>query len=276
MKLSTRLIASFILVGVVTALLGAFALDRLAAVHDAARVAEQRRLPGGRLIAAMDAALTRARLAEVQHTLSGGRRQRGDETHEGEQAIAALIFNQSRYEPLIETATEAELYRSFTADLRSYLASRDSVLSLADEGRVVEATAIMRDGSFAAYTQAGTHLQELVELGVQAGVDATQRNEDRYDRARVLIIACSVVTLALGFLLAFVFMVSVTRPLNALVRGAERIGVGDISQRVTIHTHEEFRKLAESLNRLARTLGTAHEVMEHRILPETGASSSSD
>ncbi|MDB4917819.1 MAG: Methyl-accepting chemotaxis protein [Gemmatimonadetes bacterium] len=263
MKLSTRLLASFMLIGIMTALFGAFALDRLAVVHDAARVAEQRRLPSGRIIAVMDAELTRLRLAEVQQVLSARPRSRGAELRDGAHAYAGLLFNQSRYEPLIGTATEAELYRSFTAALRGYLADREHAIALADSGRAGLAAVAVRESSQESFERTSSKLLELVEIGVQAGVDATQRSEAQYARARVLVLGFSVFMLAVGFLLAFVFMVSVTRPLNALVRGAERIGVGDLSQRVTIHTHEEFRKLAEALNRLARSLGTAHEAIEH-------------
>lgn len=263
MKLSTRFIASFILIGVITALLGALSLNRLTAVHDASRVASETRLPSGRLIAAMDADLARIRLAEVQRVLANPK-ERAEYVRASEKSLAALVFDQSRYQPLIATSTEAELYKGFTEDLRSYMVERDRVLALSDSGQGDLARAALERASRDRFERASTRLQELTELGVQASVDAQQRVELQYVRSRTLIMVFSAATTATGLLFAFIFMVSVTRPLNALVRGAERIGVGDLSQRVTIHTHEEFRKLAESLNRLARTLGTAHESLEQQ------------
>jgi signal transduction histidine kinase/ActR/RegA family two-component response regulator len=268
-KLSTRLVASFIAVGAITMLLGVFAVNRLSTVHAAGQLVEEVRLPSSRIIAAMDAEIAKIRMAELQHVLSTTPAQRRWYARDTDNLLASLAHDRTRFMPLIDTPAERELYRAFAENWYRYLVQHDSVFVLSDSGHSALAKTIMRGSSQTTFDRASAKLQELIELTVQAGTDATQRSEAEYSLSRSFIIACSAATLLFGMGLAFLLMRSITRPLNALGGAAERIEGGDLSQRVAIHTRDEFGRLAETFNRMAEALGSAQDTLEQRVADRT-------
>ena len=135
-KLSTRLVASFVVIGAITALLGAFALNQLLSVYESAREVQLRRLPSSQTLSMIDGQLAKFRMAELQHVLSTTTGQRRWYEIEMGNLRSALQHNQTVYEPLIDTPTERALYRKFNANWASYLdQKRPPLPSPTPEGR---------------------------------------------------------------------------------------------------------------------------------------------
>jgi signal transduction histidine kinase/CheY-like chemotaxis protein len=265
MKLSTRLVSSFVVVGAITTLLGVFALNRLATVHETAQALERDILPSSQILAGMDAKVAKIRMAELQHVVSTTVAQRRWYAHDTESLLASLAHDQLRIEALLDTPEEQKLFRVFRDSWRRYLVLHETVFALSDRGSIELAKATMRGASQLDFDRAVGTLQELIELAIGAGTHATERSEAQYSDSRTFIIGCLVTTLLLGIALAFLLLRSVTRPLGVLVRAAERIGIGDLSQRVTLRAHDEFERLAGTFNHMAERLGTAHETLEQRV-----------
>jgi methyl-accepting chemotaxis protein len=239
MKLSTRIVVSFIVVGAVTTLLGFFSLSRLATVHEAAELVAHVRLPSSQLIAAMGAKVEKIRMAELQHVLSATAAQRRWYARDTDNLLAALAHDQARFESLIDTPAARDLYREFGESWQQYLEQHGRVRALSDSGRTELARTAMRGSSQVSFDRASSKLQELIEHTVQAGADATSHSEAEYAVSRSFILACSAAALIVGVGLALLLMRAITRPLNALVAAAERIEAGDLSPRVEIRTHDE-------------------------------------
>jgi signal transduction histidine kinase/CheY-like chemotaxis protein len=265
MKLSTRLVASFSVVGAVTVLLGGFSLNRLWTVRLAAREVEQVQLPSSRLISAMDAEVARIRMAELQYVLSATPGQRRWYGHDTDNLLVSLAHDRASFEPLIDGPVERDLYWSFMGNWYLYLNQHRAVLALADSGRTAEAMTTLRGPSQITFDRASGNLQELRDLTVRAGIDATQRSEVQYASSRSFIIACSAAALLAGLILALLLMRAITRPLRSLTDAAERIEGGDLSHRVKLRAHDEFTMLATTFNRMARTLGSVQRSLEHRV-----------
>jgi signal transduction histidine kinase/CheY-like chemotaxis protein len=269
MRLSTRLLASFVVVGAITALLGNFALARLTTVHEAAEVVDHDVLPSSGLLAAMNAAVAKIRMAEIEQVLSTTGAQRRWYARDTRVLKSALAHERSLYASFVDTPRETALYSAFTEYWKKYLSLSERVFTLSNDGKTEGAKTLMRGPSQTAFDRASGTLQELIELTMVAGTDAAQRNEVQYAQARTFIIVCSLTAVLLGMLLAFQLSRSITRPLNALVRATERVEAGDLSQRVAIDAHAEFEKLAHTFNRMAEALGAAHDTLEQRVTDRT-------
>jgi len=87
-----------------------------------------------------------------------------------------------------------------------------------------------------------------------AALDTSGRINDQTDRVRdifvVLILALIVVVALLAFFLARI----ITRPVEALKKGALALGRGDLDYRVRLDTRDEFEDLGRSFNRMAGDL----------------------
>ena len=79
--------------------------------------------------------------------------------------------------------------------------------------------------------------------------------------------------LGLGLLLALVSGAALARrmtaPIRALQRGAERLGAGELGQRIEVRTGDEIEALAGSFNNMAGRLKESYETLEARVEART-------
>ena len=79
--------------------------------------------------------------------------------------------------------------------------------------------------------------------------------------------------LGLGLFLATILGTFLARrmvvPIRRLQEGAERLGVGDLSERIVIHTGDEIETLADRFNTMASRVQDSHETLEHRVEERT-------
>lgn len=78
-----------------------------------------------------------------------------------------------------------------------------------------------------------------------------------------------VVLLACAFVVALVFSRRMTGPINALARGAARIGGGHLDQRISIRTGDELQDLGDQFNRMATRLRESYATLEQRVVERT-------
>src|SRR5205807_319120 len=70
-------------------------------------------------------------------------------------------------------------------------------------------------------------------------------------------------------LVALVIARRMTGPIRAIAAGAERIGAGDLSRRIEIHTGDELEGLAQQFNRMAGDLQKSYAELEQRVADRT-------
>jgi signal transduction histidine kinase len=63
---------------------------------------------------------------------------------------------------------------------------------------------------------------------------------------------------------------SMVRPINVLQEGAQRIGAGDLEQKIDIRTGDELEALAGQFNRMTEQLRESYSGLEHKVEERTG------
>jgi signal transduction histidine kinase len=84
-------------------------------------------------------------------------------------------------------------------------------------------------------------------------------------RTAILVLLGLAASIAASVLLAR----HMVRPIHALERGAERIGAGELAQRIDVHTGDELEALGAQFNRMAVRLREIHATLETRIAERT-------
>ena len=83
----------------------------------------------------------------------------------------------------------------------------------------------------------------------------------------------SALLLGLGLLVAAVMGTALARrmvgPIRALQAGAERLGEGDLSQRIAVHTGDEIETLADRFNQMASRIQESYETLEAQVEART-------
>jgi len=84
-------------------------------------------------------------------------------------------------------------------------------------------------------------------------------------RSGALVLAALVLAILAGFLLARRMVV----PIRALQAGAQRIGGGDLAQRISINTGDELEALGGQFNRMAERLQESYATLEQKVEERT-------
>jgi two-component system NtrC family sensor kinase len=89
--------------------------------------------------------------------------------------------------------------------------------------------------------------------------DARARAEALRHRAKLAVVTCFGLAIALASGVGLLLTHSIVRPVSALQVGASRVGSGDLSARIDTHGHDEFAELAAAFNKMTGNLARHQE-----------------
>src|SRR5262249_23846762 len=102
-----------------------------------------------------------------------------------------------------------------------------------------------------AIAQQGDHavaaVDDLVEMVAAYGYDYRTEAEAAVAAARTAMLGIAVVTVLVGFMIALAFAYSLSRPIFAALRVAERVAAGDFTDDIRTRRRDELGRLLKSL-----------------------------
>ena len=123
----------------------------------------------------------------------------------------------------------------------------DQVIALGTQGKNAEATAVLMTQArqiTRKWLIATDELQGIeAQLNEQARKDAVQA----YASARSMMFGLAGVALALGGLIAWLIMRSITRPINQALKIAQTVATGDLTSRIEVNSRDETGQLLQAL-----------------------------
>lgn len=99
----------------------------------------------------------------------------------------------------------------------------------------------------------------VVEGGMGLNQAAGQQLIDRLNRAALI---AAVVAGSISLILALFLAYRLIRPVKEMTEAAEKLGEGDLSQRVPIHGHDELASLGKSFNKMADSLQASEKARQ--------------
>jgi methyl-accepting chemotaxis protein len=261
-KLSTKLAMSFMAVLVLGIALGIFSIMQLANVNQTSTDMEQNWMPSVRYSSDLNTTVARIRVFELQHILSTTEQ---DMTrYEQKLATATERFNKDRneYQGLISSATEQQLYESFSQNWHEYMAEHKKLIEMSRKNAKDEALALIRGNSQAYFDLASTDLLKLVNLNIEGGQQASAAGDQLYANSRRWIIVALCGMTALSIAIVVLLMRNVLAQLGGdpayAAEIVSRIAAGDLG--VEVHTARDDRRsllfcMSEMRNSLANIVG---------------------
>jgi methyl-accepting chemotaxis protein len=162
---------------------------------------------------------------------------------------------QKRIEPKMDTGTEKALFEKAGTLRKTYLAAREDVSKFKKAGDAAGANAAFNERfepTSKAYLAA---VQEMVDAQ-RSQLDASAaRAKDLSERAATMLIACTVLSLAAGVLLAVYLSRSITLPLRRADAMAQAIARLDLTREAdTDYAHDETGQLLRSIDTMRTAL----------------------
>ncbi|WIW46859.2 methyl-accepting chemotaxis protein [Bradyrhizobium sp. 62B] len=90
-------------------------------------------------------------------------------------------------------------------------------------------------------------IDDLVELVAAYGYDYRTAAEAAVEQARTTMLSVALGTVAVGLIIALAFSYSMSRPISAAVRVAERVAAGNLTDDISVRRRDELGRLLKSL-----------------------------
>ncbi|SEP99055.1 methyl-accepting chemotaxis protein [Pseudomonas sp. NFACC02] len=258
LKISTKLLTSFIAVLSLSVVMGVFAIYELAQVNSTSTEMKQNWIPSMRTAAGLRFNLTQYRTREARHILAEDADKPAIEAQAG-QSRADALKRLADYAPLVASPTEQQLIDSVTADMNAYFTVSNTMLGYSRQDQMQEARALLNGESKALFDRVSDALGRLVQLNDDGANAASAKGDSIYASARLAIISVLAVALLLGLFMAWYVSRIISRPIKQAAELAGRLAEGDLTVSLQPASRDETGQLIGAMqnmvSKLSRIIG---------------------
>lgn len=272
LKISTKLLTSFMLVLMLTAGMGVFAIVQLQQVNSTSTEMKENWIPSIRIASSMRFYASQYRTRELRNVLADEPQEKASlETLAGEsrREIEAGIQD---YKRLVSSENERQIYQSVIDDWTMYSKLSQSAFELSRSDRAQEAKTLLSGESKKFSDSLFNNLEKLVQLNDSGATAASDLGDQLYSTARLSIIFALVVALTAGLILALFIARIISRPLINAAEIASRLAEGDLTANVVVTTRDETGMLLGAMQNMIGKL--SHIIGEVRNASDNLSSAS--
>ncbi|MDN0077002.1 methyl-accepting chemotaxis protein [Crenobacter sp. SG2303] len=259
LKIATKLIASFLVVLSLTAVMGGFAIFQLAEVNQASTDIKDNWMPAMGAAQAMKTNIADYRIKEFRHILVQSPEDMTRIEQEANQILKQFEENRAAYEKLISSPEERQAYQAFMADWGTYQGISKTLHGISRQNNKAEALTLANGESKRAYDAVGSGIDKLVQINNDGGHAASAHGDALYASARIAIIGVLIGALVIGLLLALFISRIISRPLNIAARVAGQLAEGDLTAKIDATSKDETGQVLASMQsmigKLSQTIG---------------------
>ncbi|CRM14313.1 Serine chemoreceptor protein [Pseudomonas sp. 24 E 1] len=274
LKISTKLICSFLVVLALTGAMGGFAVLQLGAVNQAAQDIKGNWMPSMRAAAGMRFFAANYRLKENRHIGTEIAEEKAQAEREAIDARQQFETRMGTYEQLLSNDEDRQLLASVKSAWDAYLASSKQLLEFSRQNQEAQARGLLRGESKSHFDEVTTRLQKMVELNDAGATAAGDKGSALYESARVSIIAVLVAALLIGLGLAVFIARIISRPLRQAASAAEQLAEGNLNAHIELGGKDETGMVLNAMRNMVGKL--AHIIGEVRNAADNLASASEE
>ena len=273
LNIAPRAFLGFAFIALLVIVLGVFAVNRMTVIRQASIDMGTTHLPSVGFLGNMTENVLRMRILSFRILVNRD----PAALQEAQARVGALADKlrsaQASYAALPAGDEEAQLYKTFTVTLDSYMQAQTQMLELSQQNKLDEMRTLINTRIKDGTDQMGEQLNKLVALNADYAKTASAEAADNYDSAITGIIAVAVIAALLTVLLAWLLTRSIVTPLNRAVLAAQTIAEGNLRNVIEVDGKDEparllgalasmqasLRKTIEQIAGSATQLGTAAE-----------------
>jgi len=249
MKIGTRLIAAFVIVGAITAIVGYMGITRLSEVAGLAKEQYGNQTLGIAYLKQADISLIHMDRAVKNILLATSDADREQYKSRMQVDIAAYNDNMEKARALIHTDSGKAMLAKDDQAWSEYLESANQIVALAMKEPLVQkrASVELSDGTGRQKVNA---VEDAISKSEAFKEDRAKefaaQAEQTADSSRTVLLTLVIVGVVLGLALGIFISRSISQPLTLIAETAKNISLGDVNQRVEYHSGDEVGSLADS------------------------------
>lgn len=274
LKIATKLIASFLTVLALTAVMGVFSIIQLGEVNDTANEIRDNWMPSMRAASGMRFFAANYRIKENRHLAAQSLDDKNAISLEAAAERKQFETRLDTYEKLLSNDEDRRLFGITKNDWAGYLAVSKDLQALSTQNREEEARALLIGESKRQFDLVTGDLQKLVELNDSGAEAASLRGDALYANARLSIIGVLIAALVIGLGLALFISRIISRPLKQAAAVAEQLAEGNLNARIEAGSKDETGMVLNAMQNMVGKL--SHIIGEVRNAADNLASASEE
>ena len=209
LSIRAKLIGAFSVLFLLLIGLGAIALERVGTLRETSSEIAENWLPSVRWVALIRSVAADHRIGLLRHILNSDEGAMATIEREMEERLKRLGEIRRIYEPVITSAEERQIYERFAAAWEDYLREAGPVLELSRKNDFERARDLQLARATPVYNQMQQAIQQLVELNMQGGRQASARATQARQPARLWILVIAGGALLRGPVMALLIVRSI-------------------------------------------------------------------
>ena len=264
LKIGVRLIAGFVLVASISAVVGAIGINNTGRMNDMAEDMYSRELMGLSYIQEANVKLIYIGRARANYLLATSQAERDKHLESINKNTVSMKEQIEKAKPLFVTDRAKEIFAAFSTLSAEYEREMQRALSMAATRKLADRDEALSQSLEVVREKANRldeMLDELVAQKQARAKKASEETEALYRSSRQLMLAAIGGGVLLGIVLGWAISRSVSRPLARAVDAANRLAEGDLSVTVESTSRDETGQLLNAMqNMIAKLSGVVNEV----------------
>jgi methyl-accepting chemotaxis protein len=168
-----------------------------------------------------------------------------------------LNNNLDKYSKLVDSPEKRKNYKNLTDALNKYKPIRDRLINLIIMFQTNDALALMNGDAEVASNQVDTAIKNVVDINIAQGKQISDNNTITGNIATIVMIFIALIAIILAIILGISIAKTISSPLEKLVEAANNISNGDLDFDIQVDSKDEvgilgqaFVKIIDSLKKL--------------------------
>ncbi|MBX9869952.1 MAG: MCP four helix bundle domain-containing protein [Burkholderiaceae bacterium] len=254
LKISTRLITTFVLITALLIVLAGTAFFKMSAMKDVSNDITSNWLPSVEVVNQMNTDTSDLRIKEYKHVLNTDAAAMGAIEKEMTDILAEFEKNHQAYVKLISSDEERKIYEGFKADWLKYLQVHEEVLKLSRTNENDKAKELLEGESRKLFDGSSQTLLKLITLNHNGAVQASISAESAFTSAKNTMLLTTVLAILFAVASAWLIIRAIQQPLLYAKHVAERVASGDLSVRIENDSNNEIGQVLAALQVMQESL----------------------
>lgn len=256
MKIASKLITAFVLVAVISGIIGYIGIKNINAIEQAdTDLYVKMTAPMGELVA-ITTDFERCRVYSRQMILDQAPQDIEQSEQKIRESLSDLEKQANSFEKTIVTENGKKVFAEFKQSFEDYQRALQDIMNQARNNQDAQALAMMASGSPAG--QVTQDLQDKVASLVEMKVAVAKQTSDANSALASSATSTMLIIISLGLLLSialgFGIARAISRPVQALASGADKLALGDVDVDIQIDQRDEVGQLAASFKTMAENI----------------------
>ena len=250
LKIGAKLIIGFILVAVVTAVVGWVGITEMHSIaQDDSSLYEEATIPLSHL-QKISVAFQKKRI-DLRDALSSDNKMEIEKYSKSIDELNSQIDEYVKeFEKTLNDEEEIKMSERLKEADKIYDEDIKKILQLDASGRRIEADRIMKGEGLAHVKAEEDSLDKLVAYNVKSGKEIAESNQQAADKATTTMLLIILFAVVMSIILGIIISRMISIPLKKGVEFAAAVSKGDLAQKITIEQKDEVGFLAKALNEM--------------------------